>query len=63
MTRLLNFIRRRNPDATIDSICESCYQTIATDRDEENLRSAEQRHSCDPNAELDRTAFARHATY
>ena len=63
MTHETSFMRRRNPDSTIDSICESCYQTIAKGRDEQSLTEAEQSHACYSNAESDRLAFARHDTY
>jgi len=63
MTHETYFMRRRNPDSTIDSICGNCYQTIAKDRDEQNIAAAEQIHTCDANAESDRLAFTRHTTY
>jgi hypothetical protein len=53
------FVRRQNQDSSIDSICATCYQTIAsTDRATEQelasreLASAEQVHVCSPNDEF-----------
>ncbi len=57
MTSSIAFARRHNEDATIDSICTRCYQTIASERTESNLLNAEQRHACDPNLALDRLQF------
>jgi hypothetical protein len=46
---LIPFAHRRNPDDSIDSICTSCFQTIATSRDGEyGLRAQEASHACDP---------------
>jgi hypothetical protein len=56
-------VRRKNQDATVDSICDVCYQTIANAREEGDLAEAEHDHRCDPNAALDRLTFARHVTY
>jgi len=57
------FTRMKNPDSTIDSICEHCYKTVAKDRDEQALATAEGTHSCDPNLMLDRLSFSRRSTY
>jgi hypothetical protein len=53
------FVRRQNQDSSIDSICATCYQTIAsTDRATEQgstsqeLGSAEQVHVCNLNGEF-----------
>ena len=40
------FPHRLNPDGTWDSICTKCYLTIATEKSEEALAAAEQRHDC-----------------
>jgi hypothetical protein len=37
---------RSNNDGTFDSICLSCYQTIATSYIEENLARPEVEHAC-----------------
>ena len=41
------FVRRQNPDSTVDSICTRCYQTVATVRNESDLTSAEENHVCE----------------
>ncbi len=48
MTSPKPFAHRRNPDATIDSICTKCYQTIASENNETKLIAREEGHSCDP---------------
>jgi hypothetical protein len=54
MTPLPLFARRRNKDLSIDSICTSCFLTIATVRGEggDYLTSQEQKHICDPYGEF-----------
>jgi hypothetical protein len=47
------FVRRQNQDSSIDSICTTCYQTIASTNTVSDLRSAEQVHRCNPNGEFD----------
>ena len=49
MTKLASFARRLNEDHSVDSICITCYQTIAKDGD---TTSTEQRHTCDPYGEF-----------
>ena len=60
MSSFITFARRRNHDSSIDSICTKCYQTIASGEDDFTLTSAEENHSCDPNAELDRQESLSH---
>ena len=48
MNILTPFAHRRNPDASIDSICTTCFQTIASEESEGSLIAHEKRHSCDP---------------
>lgn len=48
MTTIFPFAHRRNPDASIDSICTTCFQTIASEDSEGKLISHEERHLCDP---------------
>jgi hypothetical protein len=60
MTNLVSFARRRNPDSSVDSICATCYQTIASSESDLTLSNAEESHRCDPNAELDRTEALSH---
>ena len=42
------FVKRRNRDSSIDSICTSCFQTIASAACEEELAIHEKNHTCDP---------------
>jgi hypothetical protein len=50
-TPVASFARRQNHDASIDSICTTCYQTIASGETEAGLEAAENGHGCDPNGE------------
>jgi hypothetical protein len=52
------FAHRRNPDASIDTICTACFQTIATEDSAEELIRHEERHSCDPNWQFSCAGFA-----
>jgi hypothetical protein len=49
MTTLHAFAHRKNPDASIDSICTKCFQTIASEDSDDKLVALEERHRCDPN--------------
>ncbi len=40
------FFHRKNADATIDSICGLCFQTIASSMKEDELRAPEVSHRC-----------------
>ncbi len=42
------FPHRHNIDGTYDSICTTCFATVATQRVEEDLALPEQIHVCDP---------------
>ncbi len=42
------FSRRANRYGTTDSICNTCFVTIAAASKEIELQRAEQRHACDP---------------
>lgn len=57
MTTLIPFAHRRNPDTSIDSICTTCFQTIASEDSEGKLIAHEERHSCDPNWQVSRAHF------
>jgi hypothetical protein len=48
MKTLIPFAHRRNPDASIDSICTTCFQTIASADSVDKLITHEEHHSCDP---------------
>ncbi len=57
MTVLIPFAHRRNPDASVDSICTTCFQTIASEDSEGKLIAHEERHSCDPFWQSSRAPF------
>ena len=42
------FARRVNTDGSTDSICCTCYVTVATASKEYELAGAERNHVCDP---------------
>lgn len=42
------FAHRANADGTYDSICRTCFRTIATVLHPDGLESAEKTHVCDP---------------
>ena len=52
MTISIPFARRPNHDASIDSICTRCYQTIASAYSPGDLEIHERTHRCDPNGEF-----------
>lgn len=39
-------------DGTVDSICHRCFKTVAIATREADLEIPEQKHTCDPEAEL-----------
>jgi hypothetical protein len=49
MTSFVSFARRENRDASVDSICTKCYQTIASSLMMNDLAVAEESHVCNPN--------------
>jgi hypothetical protein len=51
MTSFVSFARRQNHDATTDSICTRCYQTVASSDNAIDLAAAEAAHLCDPTGE------------
>lgn len=51
------FAHRRNLDASIDSICTTCFQTIASEDNEGSLIAHEERHACDPCWQFSRVHF------
>jgi hypothetical protein len=55
MVGLIAFAHRQNSDASIDSICTTCFQTIASEDSEGQLIAHEERHSCDPYWQFSRT--------
>lgn len=42
------FVRRLNPDGSIDSVCRKCFMTAATAMRESDLQRSEREHICDP---------------
>jgi hypothetical protein len=40
------FVRRRNADGTVDSICTVSFMTVATAEEESELREMEGLHTC-----------------
>lgn len=42
------FVHRPNRDGTFDTICPRCFITVATKPMEEDLRTPERDHQCDP---------------
>jgi hypothetical protein len=42
------FVRRLNPDGTVDSICKSCTEVVAHESDELKLDESEAQHFCLP---------------
>lgn len=48
MITAVSFVRRVNPDSTIDSICLSCFRTVATAQQESDLVEKENGHTCRP---------------
>jgi hypothetical protein len=42
------FPHRRNENGIFDSICPSCFATVASNEDEAKLRPIELGHACDP---------------
>ena len=52
MPIVAGFARRENPDHTIDSICKSCFRTVATTKNEPALIRAEEEHFWTPRSVL-----------
>ncbi len=52
MASFVSFARRKNHDSSIDSICTTCYQTIASANSTVELTTIEQSHMCDQNGEF-----------
>ena len=57
MKTVIPFAHRTNPDGSIDSICTTCFQTIACEDIAGGLIAHEERHSCDPYWQFSRTPF------
>lgn len=48
MSSFHGFAHRPNLDETFDSICRTCFATVASHVQERNLAQLERRHVCDP---------------
>ena len=48
MSSFHGFAHRPNLDETFDSICRTCFVTVASHVQERNLAQFELRHVCDP---------------
>ena len=46
MGKAISFVWRVNRNSTVDSICLSCYGTVATAEKETDLLQAEEEHVC-----------------
>ncbi len=57
MDTRIPFAHRTNPDASVDSICLTCFQTIASEDSEDKLIAHEESHSCDPYWVFSRARF------
>jgi hypothetical protein len=55
------FSHRFNRDGTVDSICHSCFMTVATATHEAELENYEQNHLCDPRDKLRSEVLAEEA--
>lgn len=42
------FFHRENRDGTFDSVCGECFATVASEKNEHDLKRAEEDHACDP---------------
>ena len=65
MTTYPQFVKRRNRDSSIDSICTKCFLTIASvTTSEDDLAAREEKHICDPYEVLGRMhADSQNRTY
>ena len=54
VTGIYPFARRQNQDSSVDSICATCYETIASGTwiSDIALAAAEQNHVCNPSGEF-----------
>jgi hypothetical protein len=56
---LRKFAHRTNQNHTADSICTTCFVTIATSSQESELAQFEQDHVCDPSLIAERISWNR----
>jgi hypothetical protein len=58
-----NFPHRHNPDGSHDSICATCYATVAQAQDEQELDASETAHVCHPTAHYEAShGFRSHSS-
>ena len=57
MSSLIPFAHRRNPDKSIDSICTTCFQTIASEDSAGKVIAREGSHTCDPLWQFSRAGY------
>jgi hypothetical protein len=48
MTATIAFVRRRNREAIVESVCVMCHQTVAIGLSDVDLILPENAHTCDP---------------
>jgi hypothetical protein len=46
MSNSPSFPHRKNADLTFDAICPKCFQTVANQKVESDLRKEEESHTC-----------------
>ena len=51
------FPHRQNRDRSFDSICPTCFATIANEKSESDLATSDRDHICDPVVMFDRANF------
>jgi hypothetical protein len=54
------FPHRRNRDGSFDSICVTCFATIASAQSDAALAVYDKKHLCDPGRLSDQANFRRH---
>jgi len=54
------FHRRKNRDGSVDSICTTCYATVASAPTSAELLAHDERHVCDAGVLFDQANFGLH---
>jgi hypothetical protein len=57
---IIFFPHRRNRDGSFDSICITCFATIASAESDAELAVCDKKHICDPSVLSDQANFRRH---
>jgi hypothetical protein len=55
------FPRRQNRDGSLDSICITCFATVASAPTSAELSAYDEKHVCDPEVLFDQANFGLHA--